>query len=132
MFLSLRYSTMVKFILNLFLQHKNTLPLSPLKETQLSVNCYVSVVIFTKMLKPLQFLIFIALGGTSQSRPKNVPLWRQQTDVTETLFLSIFSKMLFYIIMFSILAIGKHINIRGRSRATATSKMELFVIIVND
>ena len=34
--------------------------------------------------------------------------------------------------MFSILAIGKHINIRGRSRATATSKMELFVIIVND
>ena len=28
---------------------------------------------FTKMLKPLQFVIFVALGGTSQSLPKNIP-----------------------------------------------------------
>ena len=59
----------------------------------------------TKMLKPLQFFLIIALGGTSQSLPKNIPYWRQQTDVTETSFLSLFFKMLFYIIVFSILAI---------------------------
>ena len=63
---------------------------------------------FTKILKPLQFFIFIALGETSRSLPKNVPYWRQQTDVTETSFLRMFFKMLFYIIAFSILAIGKH------------------------
>ena len=32
---------------------------------------------FTKMLKPLQFVIFVALGGTSQSLPKNIPYWLQ-------------------------------------------------------
>ena len=29
--------------------------------------------VLAKMLKPLQFFTFIALGGTSQSLPKNVP-----------------------------------------------------------
>ena len=62
------------------------------------------------MLKPLQFFIFIALGGTSQRLSKNVPSSRQQTEVTETSFLSIFFKMLVYITVVSILAIGKHID----------------------
>ena len=65
---------------------------------------------FTKMLKSLQFFIFIALGGTCQSLPKNVPYWGQQTEVSETSFSSIFFKMVFYIIVLSILAIGKHID----------------------
>ena len=59
----------------------------------------------TKMLKPLQFFIIIALRGTSQSLPKNIPYWHQETDVTETSFLSLFFKMLFYIIVVSILTI---------------------------
>ena len=57
------------------------------------------------MLKPLQFFIIIVLRGMSQSLPKNIPYWHQQTDVTETSFLTLFFKMLFYIIVFSILAI---------------------------
>ena len=71
-----------------FLYHRNP----PFKEIQLSVNCYVSVLILTSMLNLLQFFIFIALGRTSQSLPKNVSYWRQQTDVTETSFLSIVFK----------------------------------------
>ena len=94
--------------LSLSLPHTHTL-----KEIQLSVNCYVSVLIFhqnAKTITVLQFFIFIALGGTSQSLPKNVPYWRQQADVIETSFLSIFLKILFCIIIFSILVIGKHID----------------------
>ena len=64
--------------------------------------------VFTKILKALQFFIFIAFGGTSQYPPENVPYWRQQTYVTDTSFLSIFFKILFYIVDFSILTIGKH------------------------
>ena len=65
---------------------------------------------FTKMVKPLQFFIFIALGRMSQSLSKNVPYWRQQTDDIKTSFLSIFFKMLFYIIVFSMLSMGKRID----------------------
>ena len=65
---------------------------------------------FTKMLKPLQFFLFIAPSWMSQSLPKNVPYWRQQTDDIETSFLSIFFKILFYIIVFPILSIGKRID----------------------
>ena len=65
---------------------------------------------FTKMVKPLQFFIFIALERMSQSLPKNIPYWRQQTDDIKTSFLSIFFKMLFYIIVFSMLSMGKRID----------------------
>ena len=101
-----------------FLHHRTppsppTITTTPFKDIQLGVNCHVLVLIFAqnpKMLKPLQFFIFIALGGMSQSLPKNVLYWRQQTDVTETSFLSIFLKMLLCIVVFPILAIGEHID----------------------
>ena len=62
------------------------------------------------MLETLQFFIFIALGGMSQSLPKSVTYWRQQTDVSEMSLLTIFFKMFPYVIIFSVLAIGKHID----------------------
>ena len=76
-----------------FLHHRS----SPLIAIQLSVNCYVSILNFH-------------LGGRSQSPPKNIPYRSQQTDVTKTSFLSIFFNMLFYIVAFSILTVGKHID----------------------
>ena len=82
-----------------------------LKEFTLSVNCYVSVLIFhqnaktitvsyTKILKPLQFSVFIALGVLSQGLPKIVPYWRQQTGLTKTWFLSIFLKCFSILLLF--------------------------------
>ena len=62
------------------------------------------------MLKPLQFFIFIALGGSSQSLPKNVPYDVNRLTLLRRHFWAYFLKMLFCIIVFSILAISKHID----------------------
>ena len=88
MFLSLLYSAMVSYIFSSTFLITKIPP--PLKEIQLIVSCYVSVLIFHQLLNPLRFFTFISLGGTSQSLPKNVLYWRQQTDVTKTSYLNVF------------------------------------------
>ena len=92
-----------------FLHHRN--PLS-FREIQLSVNCYVSVLIFHQNAKTITVLYTYSTWRNVPKLPKNVPYWRQQTDVTKMSFLNVFLKMLFYIIVFWILAVGKHINMQ--------------------
>ena len=82
-----------------FFHHRNPLLSSQLKKIQLSFNCDDFVLIFHKILKQLLIFIFIALGEMPRSLPKNVPYLRQQTEVIETSFLSIFLKMFYYIIV---------------------------------
>ena len=97
------------YLKHYFLHHRNLFPLKRFSQVSIARSPFS---FFTKILKRFQFFIFTALGGTSQILPKNIPCWRQQTDkrLTEISFLSIFFKMLFYIIVFSILAIGKQID----------------------
>ena len=91
-----------------FLHQRNPPSLKGFSEVSIAMSLFS---FFTKMLKPLQFFIFITLGRTSESLPKHVLYWPQHTDFTETSFLSTFFKMLFCITVFSMLAIRKPIDI---------------------
>ena len=87
-----------------FLHYRNPPPSSPhsLKGfSQVSIAT-TPFSFFTKMLKPLQFVIFIALGEKSQSLPKNVPYWRQHCRYRDIIFGHIFQNTFLYYCFFSI------------------------------
>ena len=91
-----------------FLHHRN--PLS-FREIQLSVNCYVSVLIFHQNAKTITVLYIYSTWGTSQSLPKNVPYWQNGLTLPRRHFSAYFLKCFFILLLFWILAVGRHIYV---------------------